>query len=160
MKEILPTRFQQKNRGFNLVEVMVALFVLAVGMLTVLSLQIQAAKHNTSSHLYSQAAFFAQDIVERMRANPDPAVLNSYLDAPGVAATQCDQANCTPTELAAWDLEEWSTQVQNSLPSGVASMRQLGTGEFEITVSFEDRRSEDGTDEAGVPQAYVLVTEI
>jgi type IV pilus assembly protein PilV len=58
------------QRGFNLVEVLIAVLVLSAGMLGLAGLQVAGMKSGYSAYLRSQAAFAAYDLLERMRANP------------------------------------------------------------------------------------------
>lgn len=66
------------NRGFTLIEVMVALVILAVGLLGMASLMTRSQQSNESAYSRSQATLMAYDIIERMRAN-----LVNQVDASG-----------------------------------------------------------------------------
>lgn len=67
-----------EERGFTLIEVLIALFVFAIGILTVAGLQIVSKKSNYEAVQRTTATLIAQDIVQRMRAN-DPDVWGAYL---------------------------------------------------------------------------------
>ena len=58
-----------KQTGFTLVETLVALIVLSVGLLGVAGLQIFGLRGNLSASSRTQATYFADDIIDRMRAN-------------------------------------------------------------------------------------------
>lgn len=60
--------FAHRQRGFNLLEVMVAMFVLAFGLLGLAALQVQTLRSNYSAMLRTQATFLAIDVTERIRA--------------------------------------------------------------------------------------------
>ncbi len=62
-----PTTTQQA--GFSLIEVLVALLVLAIGLLGILVMQARGLQLNQAGYLQSQAMFMAEDIVERIRSN-------------------------------------------------------------------------------------------
>ncbi|MGV8919212.1 MAG: type IV pilus modification protein PilV [Pseudomonas sp.] len=69
--------------GISLIEVMVALVVLAIGLLSVSMLQLNALKYSDSAMLHSQASFIAYDMLDRIRANPDANyTLTSLASAP------------------------------------------------------------------------------
>lgn len=109
-----------KNRvqqGSSLVEVLVALFVLAIGLLGTLAMQTKSMQFNQAAHNYSKAVYIATDIAERMKTHGKLQQLNSGLtggiaggdgfvpsvagfelkrneDAPtGASTADCDNAN-------------------------------------------------------------------
>lgn len=74
----MPTPSFKHLGGFTLIEVMVALVVLAVGLLGMASLMTRSQQSNESAYSRSQATLMAYDIVERIRAN-----LVNQVDASG-----------------------------------------------------------------------------
>lgn len=100
-------------RGFTLVEVLITVFVMGVGLLALAGLQIIAKKTAFDANQRTLAGQATQDIVARMRANAS--VVNNYVVADAIALSSpgkdCRQANCTPAELAAWDLFQWAEQL-------------------------------------------------
>jgi len=150
-----------KQTGSSLVEVMVALFVLAIGLLGILALQSKSMQYNQSAHIYSQAIYLANDIAERLRGNAGAAT--SYSDAvtatPTSAPTNCETSSCAPQDIVNWDKWVWSQNVKNFLPAGDVSISSIafpdptGTRNFlHIQVSFDDSRSEGK--EAGADSEY------
>ena len=137
----MPATFiNTKQSGVTLVEVLIAVVVLAIGLLGLAALQTSALSNTTISYQYTQAATLAQGMAERMRANR-AAVVNSakpYALAAGstpTATKDCSTASCSSTELAGWDLANWyaaiapgytSANIPNGarglLPSGKASV--------------------------------------
>ncbi len=63
-------RWNQRQYGFSLLEVLIALLVLSIGLLGLAGLQTLGLKFNMQSYQRTQAALLAYDIVDRMRANP------------------------------------------------------------------------------------------
>ena len=55
--------------GFTLVEVLVALLIVALGMLGNAMLQLQGMKNSNDAYLRSQIGLFAYEIADRVRAN-------------------------------------------------------------------------------------------
>ena len=118
--------------GFTLVEVLVALFVLAVGVLGAGAAQLAAQRTRQQSALMSEAAQLAASLGARMRVNAVTAGLpdasNPYLsleyDAatdgdPGAAPASCYGAGaCDPLRLAAFDLHEARQAVHAAFPAG------------------------------------------
>ena len=74
-------RAQQKKSGFTLLETMVALGILAVGVLGVGASILTAIKYATQSRNATQAMYLAEDQMEIMRLMSAPAVLAMVPDA-------------------------------------------------------------------------------
>lgn len=74
-----------RQTGMSLVEVLVALLVLAVGVLGAALLQLNALKQTDSALRSTHIRFIAHDLLERMRANPEGRyALASLEQAPNV----------------------------------------------------------------------------
>ena len=59
----------RRQTGMTLIEVLVALLILAVGLLGAAAIQLNALKYTDSSRMISQASFIAYDMLDRIRAN-------------------------------------------------------------------------------------------
>ena len=59
------------QRGFSLIEVLVTLAIVSVAALGMAGLQTVTLRSNTNALVESQAATIVQDLIERIRANPD-----------------------------------------------------------------------------------------
>lgn len=146
-------------KGFTLIEVLIALLVLAIGLLGVLALQATSLQHNQSAYLESQAAFLANDVLDRMRANKVNAP--SYKTDLGdsvTSAKNCASGSCTPLELASWDLSQWKQLVASTLPAGrgavVVTPDAVNGDNYTITVEYDIR------DESGTPRSFILRSRI
>ena len=116
----------RRTRGFTLIEVMIALLVFGVGLFALAGLQSQSLMANERSYLRSQAVIYAQEMGDRMRANPR-AVRNGAYNSGNPGATAgavgtlngaCNSAaGCDKADMATNDLAEWSNSVQQ-LPAG------------------------------------------
>jgi len=138
----------QWQKGSSLIEVMVSLFVLAIGLLGILSMQVKSMQFSQSADTYSRAVNVANDIAERMRINPKNVAAYASETTPTTAPTNCKTtgftAPCTGTDLVKWDLFNWSQTIKNSFPVGTGSISLKTHGSknyFQITVSFDDSRS-------------------
>jgi type IV pilus assembly protein PilV len=131
--------------GFTLIEVLVAVVMLAIGLLGVASLQVMGQRTNDSAYLRSQAALQAYDMTDRMRANLMGVRAGGYADISGPGSDpECIDTGCTPLELAQYDAFEWNATNQTVLPSGQGTVVfDAGTSTFAIDVSWDDDR--DGT---------------
>ena len=121
-----------RHAGFTLIEVLMALFVLAVGIVGASATQLAAQRTRQQSALMSEAAQLAASLGARMRVNaalarlPDGA--NPYLgleyDAaadgpPGAGRAGCFGAGaCPPAELAEFDLHEIRQALHAHFPGG------------------------------------------
>ncbi len=116
--------------GFSLVEVLVAMFVVAMGILALAGLLQAATRYSKMSELRSTATLLANDIADRMRANPVGARLGDtgydLTDkafpgpAPAAHAACTSAAPCGPSDLARADLTDWSARLRATLPKGSA----------------------------------------
>jgi type IV pilus assembly protein PilV len=110
-----------KERGFSLVEAMVALVVLAVGMLGIAGLYVTTLRSGGGAIYRMQAVNLAGDLADRIRANRNAPA--AYAGA--AANNNCYGAgavDCTPALMAANDLFVWQQQVQAILPGGVGAI--------------------------------------
>lgn len=107
----------RRQQGVTLIEVLVAVVVLAFGLIGIAGLQTTAISSNQMSMQYTQVANLAQNLAERMRANRDGVFANSYNMAagvPGSPAANCSTSTCTSVQQAAWDLAVWYASLSSS----------------------------------------------
>lgn len=101
------------NKGFTLVEVMVALVILSVGLLGLAGLQARGLSSSTDASLRSQATLYIYDMAERMRTNREAAISSTqpyeidFGDTPSVSLPS----------LVKTDLQSWLDQLA-TLPQG------------------------------------------
>jgi type IV pilus assembly protein PilV len=113
-----------------MIEALVALGILAFGMLGLAFMQIQAMKFNTDSYARSQATVLAYDIMEKIRLNRMQAA--SFKDTPtgtcdGTKATVANEVKC------------WHDMVADILPQGTAIITEPSTGTFQIQLQWRER---------------------
>jgi len=102
------------NKGFSLLEVLITLFILAVGLLGVSQLQIKAFHANQNAYFRSQASFVADGMFERMRANKVVAQRGEYqIDSETAAAALSD-----PDSIRTVDITQWKENITAILPEG------------------------------------------
>lgn len=129
----------KQARGATLIEMMVSLFVMGVGMLGVLGLQTQAVRFNHQAYSYSQAVFLAQEMLERMRANPNDAPNYTFTFDQSISASKncaAPNASCTPAQLRQWDIANWQESVAKRLPAGKGQIDFDGNN-FQILLEFD-----------------------
>jgi type IV pilus assembly protein PilV len=110
-----PRHDQPQQAGFGLVEVMVALVVLAVGMLGIASLFVTTLRSSGSAISRMQAVSLAGDLADRIRANR---FAGADYDIEVPAAKEClgITESCTKADMASNDLFLWQQQIDDLLP--------------------------------------------
>jgi type IV pilus assembly protein PilV len=109
-----------KPRGFSLLEVLIALFLQAFGMLGMTALQIKTLKSTHAALIDSQVQFLLADIAERIRGNPGTGYTIAFMDDTPAAIKDCGVDLCSGSELASWDINQWRSKIENAeyLPEG------------------------------------------
>jgi type IV pilus assembly protein PilV len=122
------------SRGFSLIEVLVALIIIAVGMLGIAKIQALAYASTGTASLRSLAAIEAASLASAMRVNrgywavaPQPlniTITGATFNASDGAlngANNCvagiGVTPCTPSALASADLQTWVTALNTALPT-------------------------------------------
>ncbi|WP_193072229.1 type IV pilus modification protein PilV [Pseudomonas sp. FME51] len=122
---IYPLSGRTAQRGVGLLEVLIALLVLAVGVLGFAGLQMTALNQSDEANHRAAAVLIAQDAIERFELNPGKreAYWAANWNAGTVGATPpgtcVDPAEaCTADQVVAWDIAQLSWQAANLLPGG------------------------------------------
>lgn len=104
------------QRGFSLIEVLVALIIMSVGMLGIASLYVQSMQAGRTSLFRHNAVTLAGDVADRIRANPTAAAAYEG----GAANNNCIAAgtNCSAPQMAEQDILIWEQQARDTLPNG------------------------------------------
>ncbi len=131
------------QRGDTMIEVLVTIIVIAIGVLGAAALQVTTLKNLSSSHSATVAALVAEDLSERMRANPDAALADDYVhNAAPAAFPDCAANTCDEAELASYDMGSWWNQLTALLPVGSGEVTRIaGTDTFVVTVRWDEDRS-------------------
>ena len=133
----------RNNRGFTLIEALIAFFILSIGMLGIASLQAISLKAGKTSVYNSVAMMKVDEILESMRANPNALAIYEGEGAPGGC---WDTVACDETQLADDDVYWWKRNLKAGLPSTVAGAVAVTAATapskmatVEITVSWQER---------------------
>ena len=143
-------RSRPAERGFTLVEILVTVVLISVGLLGVAAMQLTTLRGNQDSYVRTQANVLANDILDRMRANPLQFRDNRYQVAlNGVGDV---------SQRAGQDLQTWQQDIDRLLPGtaaekggrvdrtpDAASRRQVVT----ITIQWRERGEGRGAAGAG-----------
>lgn len=151
---------KNSQRGFTLLEVLVALVITSIGLLGLAGLMVSSLKNNQSSAMRSQAAWLAYDIVDRMRANRAVALpaggASPYVIAIG--------ASPTGTGTAVSDLTTWRANLAAVMLSGTGSVAVDTSADASgnpkdfvtVNVQWDDSRSKGGSS----TQTFVMNTRL
>jgi prepilin-type N-terminal cleavage/methylation domain-containing protein len=74
------TTLSKMNRGFTLIEVMIAMAIFAIGILAVGSMQLSNTKNNTTGNITTQATMLARQKLEELKTVSDVTTLTSGTD--------------------------------------------------------------------------------
>ena len=131
----------KNDKGFTMIEVLIALLVLSIGLLGLAALQANGLRSNFGAYTRSQAAILVNDMADRIRANPTAAVAGLYnaINAPA-ADTDCTAANCPTNKIRDHDTAVWYASLQNALPNGTGTVTGNGTV-FTVSVMWDDGRT-------------------
>ena len=177
----------RRQHGISLIESLVAIVVMALGILGILGVQMRTLTDTSTTVRRAQAIRLIEDLSERMRVSPNALLsikdYESGYDKKGSAMTASDCANtaCTPAQQAKYDLKQWKTTVEQTLPGGLASIflapgetvdtnrRQLGViiawrenereGTKTDAIDASKFRATDGTFAAGTDTANACPTD-
>ncbi len=120
------------NQGFTLLEVLIAVTLLSLGILSLAALQSKSVVQSQVSLQGSQAATLAYAYADLMRSNASQARTGGYqisADIPtapvptsctSAATTAPTAAQCTAAQLATLDRYNWYLLVTQTLPGGNA----------------------------------------
>jgi len=143
------------NKGFTLLESLIAFVILTIGLLGAIGLQAKAKQASYDSLQRAAALTLANDVIHRMRANDTADLLNAYKvevasTDPAVNVKSCLNNSCSSTEMAAFDVEEWKKQIKAKEFTGALADARLcitpsSTAKneinLEVVVSWQGRQS-------------------
>jgi len=129
----------RKEAGATLIEVLVAMVVLAIGLLGLAGLQATSIQSNHSAYYRSQATILASDLADRMRANRTAALTNAYvIDFPTSSTNNSVSDSGVSPEN---DIAEWLNQLAQTLPDGTGKVERDDTL-VTITIRWNDTRGQ------------------
>ena len=145
------TKMKKSNLGVGLIEVLVSLLILSVGLLGLLALQTRVMQFNQGALYQTRATVLAEDVMDRMRSNPQKAGLYvTTFDGAAPSAPNCatSTANCNTSNLADYDLAGWKADIARVLPDGKGQITTIGDPTnpiYVVTLQYDDSRSVGST---------------
>lgn len=146
----------KRQEGFSLIELLVAVVIMAVGILGIAGLQVVALQQNRSALLRAEATMLANDIMDRIRVNTD-FTYGALIDAAPVDPVNCKGVECTRAEMMDYDISTWKCSINSldpdgnkyaacttlgidgKLPEGAGSINKAGDI-YTVTVQWSDDR--------------------
>ncbi len=146
--------------GASLIELLVAVLVIGLGALGAAGLQLASSKNTRSALEGTTAVILAQDMAERLRANPQGGYAGVADGSAPPGFVNCLAASCTPSELASFDVTVWKCSLgrwltdgacrearaagvvppeerQPGLPMGDGAVDWGANGEFMVSVTWQ-----------------------
>ena len=114
-------RFQGFS-GFTLIEVLVTVFVLALGLIGFLQMDIYSSQRARGTFFSSSAGLITTEFSERIYANRQGLLAGYYdednfdTDLWNTTPRNCVTNTCSPAELASYDQWIWLQAIKSQLP--------------------------------------------
>ena len=134
----MKTRYLSALNGFTLVEVMIAMFVTAIGLLGLAKMQALAISSTQNAGSRSMVALQVGSLVSAMHANKvfwNSTSVPSTFSASGttligasatlgttIPNVGCTTAPCTPAQMAASDFHQWMASMNQLFPTYTAKV--------------------------------------
>lgn len=165
----------KKNlNGFSLFEVLVALVILAIGMLGIARMLMIAHKANSSSYIRQQSIQAAYDIIDHMHANRQAAINGNYNvnnlvssgapAIPSAPSTTCDTSACSSTQLASYDSWRWLSAELTKLPNGCGAVSTNTVGlntVITVIIQWDDNASQTAIEGTTLgPNRFLVQSEL
>lgn len=150
MNRSCSSAYGHRQAGVSLLEVMIALFITAIGILGAAAMQLNALKYTDSSKLTSQASFIVYDILDRMRANADPSQLIQY---------QIQDTETLPggaNSVRGTDLIDFANAVA-TLPDGAGSIAVDGST-VTVAINWSEGRAGGADSEGNIQRGELVIT--
>lgn len=151
-----------RSAGFSLIEVMIAMFVMGVGLLGFALLQTMVLRYTQSANYRTQATNLAYDLFDQIRANR--MLLTTYSDIKfdsfgSVTGANCAQAIDKDFLTPAASMQRWRCQLRAALgPQAEARVTASPDGNVAVVINWSDARGAVGEAEDDADQGYGKVT--
>uniref|UniRef100_E6PLK4 Putative type-4 fimbrial biogenesis PilV transmembrane protein n=1 Tax=mine drainage metagenome TaxID=410659 RepID=E6PLK4_9ZZZZ len=168
--------------GFSLIEVLIALLVIAIGLLGIAGMQALALSNTSTARQRSLAAIQAASMGSMMRANRGYWESASSVDVTVTGSlsgtswssttlsgsvssqgTDCETSVCSaPLQMAAYDLQSWGLSIAQQLPNGTGRV-QCAAGNpvsCQVSVSWSEKTvALNGAPGSSATQTYTLLVQ-
>lgn len=126
------------QRGFTLLEAMIALVIFSVGLLGLAGMQMAGLQNNHEAMLRTLAYQQLYDMSERVRGNWAGYDTGAYDNLSGsMTYSACNP--CSTGQQATNDFVEWENTNATVLPSGTGTVTKAVNGNVLVTLNWTDR---------------------
>jgi type IV pilus assembly protein PilV len=136
-------RNPRRARGFSMIEVLIALIILAVGLLGFALLQTMSLRFAQSANYRTQATNLAYDLLDQMRANRFQAAWYEGTSGASFEAGDIDASDCSRPvgEVSIpQSIERWQCQVVQTLGDTANAEVTYTNGIVDVAISWGDQR--------------------
>lgn len=144
----------RKQRGFSMIEVLIALVVLAIGLLGFALLQTMNLRYTQSANQRTQATNLAYDLLDQMRANRLSAAQysNATFAVGAVSGANCVRPTGSNIPITGAGsgvsvIGRWQCQVVDALGSQARATVTYNNGEAVVTLNWGERFTLDPSTE-------------
>ncbi|ONH54989.1 type IV pilus modification protein PilV [Pseudomonas cedrina subsp. cedrina] len=135
--------------GMTLIEVLIAVLILAVGLLGSAVIQLNALKYTDSARMTSQASFIAYDMLDRIRAN-------SAADYTWGRSGRAP-ASIADASVRDLDLHDFEANILGFAGDGGKGSVSVSASEVTVSISWDDSR---GANRPGARETFTLTSRI
>lgn len=166
--------------GFTLIEALVAIMIMALGLIGLALMQAQGLKFTTGAYSRTQASMLANDIIDRMRVHGDEIMrqdsltgdptdyIGAYVTASG--AINAGSNSCTaagdaidPDNLIAHNIACWKDLIDEQINgTGAISFSEGSPTLLNVTINWTERAiaSCDDCPTGPIDRSLSIVTEV
>jgi type IV pilus assembly protein PilV len=154
------------QKGFTLIEVLIAFIILSFGLLGAVALQAKAKQASFDAMQRAAAVALGNDIIQRIRANDTPQLASLYQqtftsETPTNSSTTCFEGACNAAQIALLDIEQWKRAIRarqntGSLDDATVCINPAVVGasggkafNLEVIVSWQGRQEFTANDATG-----------
>ncbi|GAB2660770.1 type IV pilus modification protein PilV [Arenimonas aestuarii] len=138
MNRMRPPRAPRRQSGLSLIEVLIAVLIMAVGLLGIAALQAVTLRNSQSAFDRTQATVLSYAILDAMRANATAARANSY----NVGMT-CTVPAAGGT-LVSSDHSTWISSLKATMGDSACGSIACAANICTITIRWNDSRASGG----------------
>ncbi|MGY0619026.1 type IV pilus modification protein PilV [Lysobacter sp. A378] len=141
----------RRAQGFSLIEVLIALLLLAFGLLGLAFLQVLSVRYTQSAQHRTMATNLTYEVLDMMRSNSVAARRYGFIDDADfpvvVPATGCVRGTSGNYSN---NISRWKCEVVSNLPNGTAKIDFVGDV-VTVAVSWADDVGREDSADAGAP---------